>query len=184
MILLFTVDLLFDTVNYSVVLKKLEIYGIHGKNSEWFTSYLRNREQYIQIDDNYKTDFLSVTCGVPKSSILGPLLLLLYVNDLTHSSKILDPMFADNTDLVFSNCNIRVLLSTVNSELSEINQWFLANKLSLKWKSKTRVTSYEFKSTSCEFKSTSYEFRPTSYKLKSTNYELKSTSYEVKSTSY
>ena len=56
--------------------KKLAIYGVCGKNLEWFKSYLRNRKQYVQIDDENKTDFLSVTYGVPQVSILGPLLFI------------------------------------------------------------------------------------------------------------
>ena len=122
----------FGNVNHSKIIKKLEIYGIHVKNHKWFNSYLRNRKQYIQIDDKNKTHFLSVTCGVPQGSISEPLLLQLYVNDLPNASNILDPiMYADDTNLFFSNCDIPVLFATVNSELSKITQWFLANKLLL-----------------------------------------------------
>ena len=122
----------FDTVNHSMILKKLELYVIHRKNLEWYKSYSSSRKQYIHIDDNNKTYFLSVTCGIVQGSILGPLLLLLYVNDLPNDSKILTPIiFADDTNLFFSNCDIPVLFVTVNSELSKINQWFFANKLSL-----------------------------------------------------
>ena len=75
---------------------------------------------------------VSVARGVPKGLILKPLLLLLHVNDFQNASKILDPiMFADDTNLFFSNCNIPVLFATINNELSKISQWFLANKLSL-----------------------------------------------------
>ena len=88
-------------------LKKLELYGIHGKTLNGFKSSLRNRKQYIQCPDKNKADFLSVTCGVPQGSILGPPLFLLYVNDLPNASKILDRiMVADDTNLLFSNCNI------------------------------------------------------------------------------
>ena len=90
------------------------------KLHEGFNSYLRNRKQYIQ------TDFLSVTCAVPEGIILGPLLSLPYVNDLINISNIADSiMFADDTNLFFSNCNIPVLLATVNIELSKINHWWL-----------------------------------------------------------
>ena len=112
----------FDTVRHSIILKKLEIYGIYIKNLECFKIYLRNRKQYIQSDDKNKTDILLVTRGVPQGSILESLLFLLYVNDLPNASKILDPiMFADDTNLIFSNCDIPVLFATVNSELNKIN---------------------------------------------------------------
>ena len=71
-------------------------------------------------------------CGVPQGSILGPLLFLLYVNDLKNASSVLDPiMFADDTNLFYTHSNIRNLFSSMNEELASINQWFTSNKLSL-----------------------------------------------------
>ena len=100
-----------DTVDHSVLLKKLKLYGITDKNLAWFESYLSNRKQYIQIDENRKTDFKYVTCGAPQRSILGPLLFLVYVNDLPNASRLLDPiMFADDTNLFFNHKDINTPL--------------------------------------------------------------------------
>ena len=122
----------FDTVDHSILLKKLKLYGITDKNLAWFESYLSNRKQYIQIGENSKTDLKYVTCGVPQGSILGPLLFLVYVNDLPNASRLLDPiMFADDTNLFFNHKNIKHLFTVVNNELVSIKDWFNANKLSL-----------------------------------------------------
>ena len=128
------IDLLktFDTVDHSVLLKKLELYGITDRNYAWIRSYLSNRLQYIQMDENSRTEFCVVKRGVPQGSILGPLLFLLYVNDLKNAPSVLDPiMFADDINLFYGHSNIQKLFSTMNEELASINQWFTSNKLSL-----------------------------------------------------
>ena len=102
----------FDTVDHSILLKKLEPYGITDRNYAWIKSYLSNRLQYIQIDENSRTEFCVLKCGVPQGSILRPLLFLLYVNDLKNASSVLDRiMFADDTSLFYTYSNIRKLFS-------------------------------------------------------------------------
>ena len=103
--------------------------------------YLSNRKQYIEIGENSKTDLKYVTCGVPQGSILGPLLFLVYVNDLPSGSRLLDPiMFADDTNLFFNHKEIKHLFTVVNNELVNIKDWFTANKLSLN----VEKTKYSF----------------------------------------
>ena len=122
----------FDTVDHKILLRKMEIYGIGGTTLKWFENYLTNRKQYIQISNIKKTDLKDVVCGVPQGSILGPLLFLIYVNDLQYASNLLDPiMFADDTNLFYTEENIKTLFDIVNIELQKISQWFISNKLSL-----------------------------------------------------
>ena len=86
--------------------------------------YSSNRKQFVFVK--------IVKCGVPQGSILGPLFFLIFVNKFNSSTKVLDPvLFADDTNLFYSGNNIGALFETANQELSQINDWFLANKLSL-----------------------------------------------------
>ena len=118
----------FDTVDHQSLISKLKNYGIEGNNLNWFKNYLQNRKQYL-ILNKYETSFGSIKCGVPQGSILGPLLFLIYVNDLCNASDILDPiMFADDTNLFLSHQNINILFNKFNEELQKIETWFKANK--------------------------------------------------------
>ena len=114
----------FDTVDHKILTKKLELYGIKGCNLGWIESYLSNRKQFITYGDK-ETNIETITCGVPQGSILGPLLLLIFVNDLHKVTKYLDPiMFADNKNLFHSQKNITTLFQIVNSELKLVMNGF------------------------------------------------------------
>ena len=102
------------------------MFGIRGINLAWLCSYLSNRKQYILLGHDLKTGTQKILCGVPQGSILGPLLSLLYVNDLSNSS-VLDPiMFADDRNLTFEHTDLKILFSMVNDELDKIYEWFNA----------------------------------------------------------
>ena len=105
--------------NHSVLIKKLQICGIRGVNLTWFCSYLANRKQYISLGHDLKTSTQNILCGVPQGSILGPLLFLLYVNDLPYSSVLEPIMFADDTNLYFEHTDLRILFFMVNDELKK-----------------------------------------------------------------
>ena len=119
----------FDTVNHKILFSKLTHYGVKNKTNKWLQSYLSNRKQYV-IERN--CNLIDFVCGVPQGSILGPLLFLMYINDMFKVSNILTPIiFADDTNLFFSHASIKDLFQTMNSELENFNTWFKANKLSL-----------------------------------------------------
>ena len=121
----------FDSVDHKILLTKLEYYGIRGVVNDWFASYLSNRRQFVPFFGT-DSDYQTVSCRVPQGSVLGPLLFLLYINDLPKSSNILDfHLFADDTNLFLDNTNIPNLETNLNVELDKASQWLFANKLSL-----------------------------------------------------
>ena len=121
----------FDTVDHSILLDKLYHYGVRGCAYHWFQSYLSNRSQRVTYD-GVKSSLGFIKCGVPQGSILGPLLFLLYINDLSSVCKHAFPiLFADDTNLFLSGKDGSSLSQTMTSELAQISDWLKANKLSL-----------------------------------------------------
>ena len=113
------------------MLAKLEHYGVRGNSLQWFKSYLSNREQFVQFNGHCSST-KRIVCGVPQGSILGPLLFLLYINDLCEASDALEfILFADDTNVFFSHKNPELLMHKVNIELCKLTCWLQANKFSL-----------------------------------------------------
>ena len=121
----------FDTVNHSILLLKLHHYGVRGKAYEWFQSNLSNRKQFVCVN-GHESDSLTLTCGVPQGSVLGPLLFLLYINDLPNASSLLTfHLFADDTNIYYSCKNLDDLESKLNHELKIVAEWMKSNRLAL-----------------------------------------------------
>lgn len=121
----------FDTINHKTLLHKLKYYGVRGRALDWFTSYLSGRKQYVTYD-SVSSSIYEITCGVPQGSVLGPLLFILYTNDLPNSlehSKCI--LFADDTTVYYSSTDIDDAIANINRDLESLTQWFRANKLSL-----------------------------------------------------
>ena len=121
----------FDTVNHDILLHKLEHYGIRDSALSWFRSYLTDRKQYVHLN-GADSDIKSIVCGVPQGSVLGPLLFLIYINDLPNISKKLKfYLFADDTNIYFESHDLKSLEKIMNKELEKLFEWLCINRLSL-----------------------------------------------------
>ena len=121
----------FDTSDHSILLTKLKYYGIQDNELMWFSSYLTNRQQYVELD-GISSNLKPLFTGVPQGSIHGPLLFLIYMNDMPQSSQHFKYiLYADDTTL-FTTVQLRSATQIdINNELSNVHNWLAVNKLSL-----------------------------------------------------
>ena len=109
----------------------MEKYGISGVELKWFEDYLSNRLQYVTYN-NHKSSHEKINCGVPQGSILGPILLLLYINDLTNVSEFcFSVSFDDDTNMFITGKYMNVLCNQLNEDLRNVQEWSQCDKLSL-----------------------------------------------------
>ena len=120
----------FDTVDHEILLYKLKAIGMDHKCIKWMSSYLTNRKQLVDVDGTLSSS-CKITCGVPQGSILGPLLFLIYVNDMKAAANCKLWLYADDSTLLVSGPNVNTIEATLSMELKSISNWLVDNKLSL-----------------------------------------------------
>ena len=122
----------FETVNHKILLEKLEHYGIRGIPLELMKSYLSGRKQSVKCGNHFSV-YMDIECGVPQGSILGPLLFLLYVNDLPNIIDLSGILFADDTCVLSSSKSISIVINDTNEKLKRLDKWFITNKLTVNY---------------------------------------------------
>ena len=121
----------FDSIDHNILLKKLHKYGIRGTGLTWFRHYLTNRIQYVDTGKAESSE-LPIISGVPQGSVLGPILFLLYINDMPFLSPILNfIVFADDTTGIYNSSSLNELFVTTENELKLLHKWFSSNNLQL-----------------------------------------------------
>ena len=120
----------FDTVDHVILLKKLNAIGADQDAVEWFKSYLSERKQFVEVNGS-KSSLETVTCGVPQGSILGPLLFIVYANDMVDEVDCSLFLYADDSALIVRGKNIKDIETKLTLEMETVSKWLITNKLSL-----------------------------------------------------
>lgn len=118
-------------MNHSIMLQKLELYGVKSRSLDWFKSYLTERKQKTLVN-GVLSDVCTLNCEIPQGSILGPLLFILYINDLPSCNLFSKPrMYADDTTLTSAAEDVNLLNFQMNHDMNIIQSWLKVNKLTL-----------------------------------------------------
>ena len=139
----------FDTVNHDILLQKMNHYGFRGMANTWFKNYLNDRVQFVTAN-GINSKPCTINCGVPQGSVLGPLLFLIFINDLPNSVEFFTLLFADDTTFQLSSNNLNSLFAMANVELKKAATWFQVNKLTLNV-SKTKYILFRSKNMKVDF---------------------------------
>ena len=120
----------FDTIDHDILIKKMAFVGFSDETISWFMSYLSGRHFKVYVNSSL-SNLGDVKCGVPQGSILGPLLFLLYINDIPQSIECEILLYADDSCLFFQHKNVSEIKKQLNKDFKNLNDWFLDNKLSI-----------------------------------------------------
>ena len=121
----------FDLVNHDILIEKLYCLGIRGRNLNWFRSYLSNRKMWVMVNGQLSSTEKIINRSVPQGSILGPLLFLIFINDMPNCTTLLSILFADDTTVLAAGSDINSVGPLINNELQKIGVWLKANELSI-----------------------------------------------------
>ena len=133
----------FDTIDHSILVRKLCNYGTDQTSLGWFRSYLSDRTQKCSVN-GHLSNAASVSCGVPQGSNLGPILFLIYINDLPNCLSVASPnMFADDTNITVAADSLTELENKINLDLENLNPWLVPNRLSLSSNQRVRGSGNE-----------------------------------------